>query len=347
MKIRRIFKIIRYLCVSLAAAWLGPQGAFAEEPEKKEPVELESGLYYTVQKGDTLWDLSKHFFDSAWIWPDLWEENKEIANPHWIYPGDRIRLFSREGVETLVEPEVEAKPEVAVEPPEPPYYFYPAIDTVGFVKEEPVSPYGTIFKVKEDKDLIGQGDIVFIEPFKDVVFEPGTRFTVFRTMQLPMQNEDADALIGIQHCITGVVEITDVQPKFSLGKIVQSFRTIRQGDLLMPYEARSAKIILVESKEGLEGTIIGVEEHDPVFAEHAITFVDKGRKDGVQVGQLYRVYYQGKGRIGPKGKEQVLLSPMNYAEILILRAEETTATALVTKSQKAIELGARVHSASQ
>jgi hypothetical protein len=345
MRIRLILKTIPFLCVGLVAALLSPEGMNAEEP-KKETVELESGLYYTVQEGDTLWDLSKHFFDSAWIWPDLWQENREIANPHWIYPGDRIRLFSREGMEALGELEEEAEPEVAVEPPEPPYYLYPSIDSVGFVRETPVSPYGTIFKVKEDKELIGQGDTVYIVPVEDVVFEPGTRFTVFRTLQPPIKSQDTKRLIGIQHFITGVVEITDVQPKFSIGKIVESCRTIKQGDLLMPYEARSAKIILVESKEGLEGTIIGVEECDLMFAEHAITFVDKGQKDGIQVGQTYSVYYQGTGRAGPKGKEEVLLSPVNYAEILILRAEETTATALVTKSQKPIQLGAKVHSAS-
>ena len=50
-------------------------------------------IYYTVQKGDTLWDLSKRFSDSPFKWPGLWSENPKILNPHVIYPNERILLF--------------------------------------------------------------------------------------------------------------------------------------------------------------------------------------------------------------------------------------------------------------
>ena len=58
-------------------------------------VEYQTGFYYTVQKGDTLWDLSQKFSDTPWQWPELWQENNQIANPHRIYPGQRIRLYRR------------------------------------------------------------------------------------------------------------------------------------------------------------------------------------------------------------------------------------------------------------
>jgi hypothetical protein len=47
---------------------------------------------HVVQKGDTLWSLCSKYFNDPWRWPRLWAANPSITNPHWIFPGDVIRL---------------------------------------------------------------------------------------------------------------------------------------------------------------------------------------------------------------------------------------------------------------
>ncbi len=47
---------------------------------------------YTIKKGDTLWDISARFLKNPFLWPKLWEKNPYITNPHWIYPGNPVRL---------------------------------------------------------------------------------------------------------------------------------------------------------------------------------------------------------------------------------------------------------------
>lgn len=52
---------------------------------------------YVVKKGDTLWDISNIFLDKPWLWPELWRNNTQIANPHLIYPGDTLNLRYENG----------------------------------------------------------------------------------------------------------------------------------------------------------------------------------------------------------------------------------------------------------
>jgi len=47
---------------------------------------------YIVKKGDTMWDLSGQFLKDPFAWNDLWQQNKHIKDPHWIYPGDSLYI---------------------------------------------------------------------------------------------------------------------------------------------------------------------------------------------------------------------------------------------------------------
>ncbi len=57
---------------------------------------------YVVVKGDTLWDISARFLDKPWQWPAIWHVNPQVANPHLIYPGDRLSLVYDDGQARLV-----------------------------------------------------------------------------------------------------------------------------------------------------------------------------------------------------------------------------------------------------
>ena len=47
----------------------------------------------TVETGDTLWDICAKFLGNSWFWPKVWKINLHLPNPHWIYPGNIVRLL--------------------------------------------------------------------------------------------------------------------------------------------------------------------------------------------------------------------------------------------------------------
>ena len=339
------FRLKMWLSILLLMFLLMPFSMNAAEKEKV--VEHETGFYYTVQKGDTLWDLSRKFSDSAWLWPEMWNENKQIANPHRIFPGERIRLLRRSGAQKI------GVKEVAKKVPEKPtekftledfiHYNIASLDRVGFIRKEPVAPHGTIFEVQEIKEMINSDDVVYIRPEGGSVLVPGKRYTIYRTLA-PIKDRETGEYIGIQHLLTGVVEINQVKPSYAVGTVIEAYRPINLEDMLMPYYHRLPTLNLNDSPKGLEAKIVEAEDHNRIIGDSMVAFIDKGKKDGVQPGQFYNVYYRIKERLHPKKDTKILLHPVDFAELLVIHTENTTATVIVTGADREFEPGASVRS---
>ena len=328
-----------------------------------EVVETETGIYYTVKKGDTLWGLSQKFSDSPYLWPDLWSGNPQIANPHRIYPGERIRLYRRTDVsrhgpdpsvpEPVIEempptqvsaPEMQPLPEVVEEKATPRpeenlgVFKYSKIDQVGFIREVPVESHGRIFKVREPKKMIATDDVVYIdyEGGKDLV--PGKRYTVYRLLET-VRDRETDQYLGVQHYLVGILEVVQTEPEYAVGKIIMAFSNIRVNDLLMPYERRTPQIPRRKSPPGLKGEVIMAEEHNLIIGDNVTMFINKGEKDGVRPGQTYNVYYQIEDRIEGRLSDKKTLRPEIFGEFLVLHTENTTATVFVTSARSNISAG--------
>lgn len=81
--------------IALSAAFvltiIFASSASAQTEPVQAAVDTAKGVIHVVQKGDTLWDLSEHYMNNPWLWPSIHKANSQIiADPHWIYPGQRI-----------------------------------------------------------------------------------------------------------------------------------------------------------------------------------------------------------------------------------------------------------------
>lgn len=50
-------------------------------------------IVHIVKTGDTLWDIAQAYLQDPFRWPEIFRRNTDVVeNPHWIYPGEQIRI---------------------------------------------------------------------------------------------------------------------------------------------------------------------------------------------------------------------------------------------------------------
>jgi len=128
---------------------------------------------YVVVRGDTLWDIAGRFLQRPWLWPEIWQANPQIQNPHLIYPGDVISLAYLNRVTASPGPR-----EATVQPIDA----IPLSDVEPFLKDLRVVdsfehlPY--VVGLEEDRLRATQGQVAYIRGLPDAA--PGQRYAVVR-----------------------------------------------------------------------------------------------------------------------------------------------------------------------
>ena len=242
--------------VVLAFSFCATLSLFAQE--KKDTDEI-----YTIKKGDTLWAISSRFLNNPFLWPKLWQRNPYITNPHWIYPGNPVRLTlpvelkaeepkaqetKKEEPKKVVVAEVKPKetvpepePKKAELPPEPkkpetpsqakPLVF-PEIRDAGVFGDIDYRGYGSVVESKEGKNLMSKGDICYIWfRFKDPI-SIGAKYTTYSSN---LAFTPVNIVGGRRFNITGIIQVIERFGDFYTAKILESFQEINKGDFLVPY----------------------------------------------------------------------------------------------------------------
>lgn len=294
--------------------------------------------YHRVERGDTLWDLSQHYFTNPWNWPRIWSYNPEITNPNWIYPGDRLRLL-REG--QAVQPVVRRHSGYAYTGRQQPGTLF--LRSRGFIDRETLETTGTIVGSREEVMLLSENDEAYVEFPEDEYAHVGEEYTVFEV------RDDVRPVRGGRHDLGDVVEILgalrivsyDPEENIARGVITESINPIERGHRVGPIQRRFEVVPPVQNQVDVEGFILSSIDPVQVLGEHMVVFVDRGREDGLQEGN--RLFVRRRRDLLRETQERPddrAGYPFEIiAELRVVEVRPRTATCLVTRSTTDIHRG--------
>ncbi len=314
------------------------------------------GRIHLVVPRDTLWDISEAYLGTPWAWPPIWKDNDDIANPHRIYPGDRIwitpwemrrvsaeeaeRLLAAHPAEQAPESEGSSVPPVPTEAPEERvFHRESAEETVGLVTEETLESAASIVSSVPKRVLLGSGDRVYVGLGREDV-APGDRFTIFRTREKVFDPETG-RMLGWHVDLLGWLEVLEPTDETSLSEIRLSGAEIEVGDRLMPREAPQLDIAIGPSPTEVEGRVSFFPNSRTLMGSQDFVYLNRGSDDGLAVGSPLEVYRAGYEADEVARAERVRVADRVVAQLLVLRAQPSSAVAVVRHTQEELALGDR------
>ena len=281
---------------------------------------------YVVKKGDTLWDIAGQFLQRPWLWPEIWQANPQIQNPHLIYPGDVISLAYLDRVTAQPGPREEA-PITGV----PLSEIEPFLKNLRVVDEFEHLPY--VVALEDDRMRGAQNQAVYVKNLagaqagqRYAVVRPSVRFTrLDRTQCCDLFYKDdldnrGDYIVNNENFWTGavlpdngsellgfeLVQITTgtvTRPEVS-GIEVTTFlvddegREVRPGDRLIPVEPQPYDLQFFPHppKQQFDygrAQIIAVADQLAYGGPRDVVALSVGARDGVDNGTVFSIWRVG------------------------------------------------------
>lgn len=286
---------------------------------------------YIVKQGDTLWSISAKFLIKPWHWPEIWQLNSQVRNPHLIYPGDELILSdgSVSHGQGSVGPHIrETMLENAVKP-------IPLSDIKQFLKnsrvvdEDAIRDAPHVVAVEENRLRGVAGQLVYIRGLSANV---GDQFAVVRPMgryyDMPPKNEGDVRetyrqanngwegrksllwrhgpmewsfkghvrFLGYEVLEFGTVQVTRVgNPSSAL--VTYSDFEVREGDYILPLDPTPYDDQFVPhppAKAPDNMRVIAFTDALAAVGPQQVIALTRGTEDGVDNGTTYSIYTEGE-----------------------------------------------------
>lgn len=310
---------------------------------------------HLVVRGDTLWGIAGTFLQHPWCWPQVWDMNREqIRNPHWIYPGQvvyfdrvsgRLRLGNPAagGVNGTVRisPEIrvqglgkDAIPSISAADIEP-YLSQPLI-----IEENTLQGTPRIVAAQEGHVFLGKGDTAYVRGN----LGNDTAFQVFRP-GTPLKDPETKKIIGYEAVFLGTVKLEKADPTGTSAHVFNVVSTKEEmgvGDRLMAAPPTPIMNYVPHPPERqTNARVVSIYGGVANAGQNQIVTVNRGRKDGIDVGTVLQLYRLGTTIVDKTEgkKDNVKLPDTEYGNLFIFRVFNNISYALVMQVRDSVQVG--------
>ena len=338
MKIKiKSFSVCLLLASLLFSGWL------------QAAVELNDDLpeTYTVKKGDTLWGISGMYLKEPWLWPELWDVNPQIDNPHLIYPGDVLYLVWVDGQPRLRMKrgrDVKLTPNMRVTPLDLAIPAIPLDEIGAFLLRHRILDASELnnsaYVVAGDQGhlISAPGDRVFGRGYFPAgeraygIFRPGDIYRDPITQEvLGYQAQDIGSAQLLSSNKDEVVEL----------EITRVSEEVRVPDRLLPNEERVLDATFHPRAPGAEivdGFMIAVDGGVSQIGTTDIVVLNRGLRDGLKIGNVLAIYQSGQMVYDKVQKNNVALPDTRAGLLMVFESFEKASYAIVLKANRPLKI---------
>lgn len=330
------------LCAALAQAqglsW--DRGLRSDAPDR-----------YTVVRGDTLWDISGRFLRHPWQWPEVWQVNPQIRNPHLIYPGDVVYLYDCNGRPCLGlergQGEVRLSPEVRRVPVREAIEPIPLDAVRHFLRDhrvvddpEALNELAYVVAGNDRRIISGAGDRIYARG----ELQRGLRYGIYRVGDR-YQDAASGELLGLELVSIGRARAERSEEDIAIMEVVSASQEVRNDDIVLPLEERElvSEFVPRAPDHDVQGTILAVPGGVRFIGRLQVVTLDRGRRDGLEIGHVLQVEQQGERIVDPRTGESLRLPGTDAGLIMVFRPYEKVSYGLVMQATRTLEVGDRVH----
>jgi len=307
---------------------------------------------YVVKHGDTLWGIAKVFLRDPWYWPEIWQVNPQVKNPHLIYPGDTLRLVYINGQPKVVVQRGELQfeqggdarvlPRVRSQPYDGAVTSIPYETVAAFMSKPTVlsqeqikmAPY--VLATRDLHLIMSDGDTVYARGFTSPV-ELGMHYNMVRVGEA-LRDPDDNHVVGYDGIYLGTGHVTRQGDPVTL-IMTESARETEAGDKLIAGGV-DVPLDFVPSppRVKVSGTIISVSNGVSIIGQYEVVVINRGARDGLIPGNVLGIYDTGPV-VGDNYKKGFLNSMSHLVEKKVQLPSERSGTFMVFKTFDSLSYG--------